>query len=72
VPTGTYAPGKEIQIKIAEDKLVLMDIKGDEIIAEHPLSSGKGELIQNRNYLRNHDTSIGKLYEKASNPRLCP
>jgi len=41
VPTGTYAPGKEIQIKIAEDKLVLMDIKGDEIIAEHPLILGK-------------------------------
>ena len=65
VPTGTYAPGKEIQIKIAEDKLVLMGIKGDEIIAEHPLSFGKGELIQNRNHLRNHDTSIGKLYEEA-------
>jgi hypothetical protein len=65
VPTGTYAPGKEMQIKIVEDKLVLMDIEGEEIIAEHSLSSGKGELIQNNNHLRNHNVSIDELYQKV-------
>jgi transposase len=65
VPTGTYAPGKETQIKIVADKLVLMDIRGEEIIAEHQLSCGKGELIQNRNHLRNHDGSINELYQKV-------
>lgn len=65
VPIGTYAPGKEMQIRVSQDKLVLMDIKGEEIIAEHQLSSGKGELIQNRNHLRNHAVSINKLYERA-------
>jgi transposase len=65
VPTGTYAPGKEIQIRVTEDKLILMSIKGEHIITEHPLSSGKGELIQNNNHLRNHDVSIDKLYDKV-------
>jgi hypothetical protein len=41
-----------------------MDIEGEQIIAEHPLASGKGELIQNRNHLRNHDDTIDELYEK--------
>ncbi len=64
VPIGTYAPGIEVQLKIAKDKLVLMDIKGEQIIAEHPLATGKGELIQNRNHLRNRDDTIDELYGK--------
>jgi transposase len=64
VPIGTYAPGKEIQLKILENKLILMDLKGDQIITEHPLSLGKGELIQNNNHRRNHDDTIDELYEQ--------
>jgi transposase len=65
LPIGTYAPGKEVRLKIVEDKLVLMNIEDDSLIAEHQLSSGKGELIQNRNHLRNHELNIDRLYEKV-------
>jgi len=65
VPIGTYVPGKEVRLRIDNGRLILMDINGEKVIAEHQLSSGKGELIQNRNHLRNHDTSIDKLYEEV-------
>jgi len=42
-----------------------MNIEDDSLIAEHQLSSGKGELIQNRNHLRNHELNIDRLYEKV-------
>ncbi|QNO13369.1 hypothetical protein HYG86_00570 [Alkalicella caledoniensis] len=64
VPIGTYKPGAEVGISIDGDKLVITDKKGN-IIAKHSISTGKGELIRNRNHLRCYDSKLDDMYDKT-------
>jgi transposase len=67
LPLGTYNKEKEVKIETAEDKLVVWQAFGDYIIAEHPLSHGKGQLIKNNNHRRNTEQGIDELFSLMSN-----
>lgn len=61
VPLGTYRPGKQLFLAIEADTIVLTDPANSQIIATHRINSGKGQLIQNNNHLRNHGNKISGL-----------
>lgn len=58
VPIGTFRTGKEVNLRIAEECLKIIDVETGEIIAEHAISSKKGQLIRNNNHLRDHKPKI--------------
>jgi len=61
VPFGTYTPDLQVSLEIDGDRLIISDIFGDKIIAEHTLSENKGELISNNNHKRDRSTNIDEL-----------
>ena len=65
VPINTYKPGLEVRIKEKDNRLIICALESDAVIAEHPLSSGKGELVQNRNHLRDYQAGIDVLYGRV-------
>jgi len=67
VPLGTYRKNKFVYLEIYGSQLKIIDSKTGEIIAEHELSPNKGELVQNRNHLRDHSLKIDELYQKTLN-----
>jgi transposase len=62
VPLGTYRP--EMELKIAEQNghIIIRDLENDQVIAEHPLCTERGKLIQNNNHCRDHSAKIEELY----------
>ena len=50
---------------LSGSQLKIVDNKTGEIIAEHKLSSKKGDLVQNNNHLRDHSLKIEELYQKT-------
>lgn len=65
VPINTYTPGLQVQVEERDDTLVLTAVGSDRILAEHPLSAGKGELICNRNHRRDYAAKIDELYQRV-------
>jgi len=65
VPLGTYSKNKFVYLEIYGSHLKIVDNKTGEIIAEHKLSSKKGDLVQNNNHLRDHSLKIEELYQKT-------
>jgi transposase len=65
VPVGTYQPGRELEVREEDGKLVISEITTGEIVATHKVSLGKGTLIRNNNHLRDNNSKINELYEKA-------
>ncbi len=66
VPIGTYEPGKKVDlIPVDDKKLKIIDLKTGEIIAEHDIDHGSGNLVKNNNHLRDYSQKIEKLYEKT-------
>ncbi len=67
VPKGTYRPGKEVKLIIADGKIDIIDQESDEIIASHKICLEKGKLIKidhpKRKEHKNFKTQ--QLYEKA-------
>jgi ribosomal 50S subunit-associated protein YjgA (DUF615 family) len=61
VPFGTYTPNLQVSLVIDGDRLIINDLFGDRIIAEHTLSVNKGELISNNNHKRDRSTSLDEL-----------
>jgi len=61
LPLGTYSPGLEVSVDIVDNRLVIKDLFGDYVIAEHLLSMNKGELISNNNHRRDRTTSLDNL-----------
>ena len=61
VPLGTYRPCKQLFLAIEADTIVLTDPANSQVIATHKINSGKGQLIQNNNHLRNHSSKISGL-----------
>lgn len=67
VPLGTYTKEKEVEIRIADDKLQIWQVFGDYMMAEHPISLEKGRLIKSTDHTRNKDVSIDQLQEQLLN-----
>ncbi len=59
----TYRP--EITLKVTEQDghLILSDLEKGKPLAEHRLCKEKGQLIQNRNHLRDHSARVEELFE---------
>lgn len=65
VPKGTYQPGLEVEIKIVDEKMNVVNMKTGEIIVSHSINTGKGTLIQIRHPERVMNNSISEIYEKT-------
>lgn len=46
VPPGTFGKEDEVALKIEGEKLILEQVFGDYVLAEHTISQGKGQLIK--------------------------
>ncbi len=62
VPLGTYTTQPEVQIEVVGGVLYIRSLSGESICAHH-VSLGRGQLIQNRNHLRDRTTALDKLME---------
>jgi hypothetical protein len=53
-----------MELKIAEQNghIIIRDLENDQVIAEHPLCTERGKLIQNNNHCRDHSAKIEELY----------
>lgn len=67
VPLGTYQKGETTKVHLSFDKdhLMVADANG-EIIAKHPISTQKGQLIQDRNHRRDRSKGIDAYIETVS------
>lgn len=65
VPLGTYEPGKELEIKVSGSTLTLWDPISGKLVAEHSISIGRGQLVQNRHHLRDTSLKIEALQAQA-------
>jgi hypothetical protein len=63
VPLSTYPKHSEVSLEIRGNKLIISDLFGDYIIAEHTLSENKGELIANNNHLRDNETKLNNIQQ---------
>lgn len=66
LPLGTYNREKEVEIKVKNGQLIVSQIFGDYVIAEHPLAAGKGKLVKNTNHSRNRTEGIDELLRALS------
>lgn len=66
VPLGTYTKEKEVSIEVRDGKIIISNIFGDYIIAEHPICTSKGKLIKNRNHGRDREHGITELLTTLS------
>jgi len=68
VPLGTYiTQGKDVELCIDDNKMMIVDVDTGEIIAEHVVSVRKGILVQDRSHTRNRKSSRDELMKKAKN-----
>lgn len=65
VPKGTYRPGLEVELKILDGKIDIVNIETGEIIASHGINNGKGKLIQIYHPERAKNKSIDEIYQKT-------
>lgn len=66
VPLGTYNKEKEVSIEAKDGKLIISNIFGDYVIAEHLICSSKGKLIKNKNHGRDWEHGIDELLSSLS------
>lgn len=67
VPLGTYQKGEttKVHLSFGKENLMLADSNG-EVIAEHKISTQKGQLIQDRNHRRDRSKGIEAYIESVS------
>jgi transposase len=65
LPTDTYERGKEVEVKIQADTLMIIDQQTQEQITQHPLHLGKGKLVKNTNHRRDHRKKIEELQQEV-------
>ncbi|MFD1708558.1 hypothetical protein ACFSCZ_17945 [Siminovitchia sediminis] len=60
VPLGTYEPHGDniVHVRIEEDELIIEKTPEGELLAVHPLSKGKGQLIKNAHHSRDRSKGI--------------
>jgi transposase len=61
VPFGTYSPSLRVSLKVDGNSLIISDLFGGYIIAEHKLSKNKGELVTNNNHRRDTSAKLNDL-----------
>jgi len=61
VPIGTYPQDRGVSLTIKDGILTISSIFGDYVIAEHTLSSNKGELISNNNHKRDTTSKLDAI-----------
>ena len=61
VPLGTYYDHPEVTVREEEGELKIFTADM-EPLCRHPLSSGRGLLLQNPNHLRDRSVGVGKLH----------
>jgi len=67
VPLGTFNHIKEIIVKTTDNNyLTVIHPETGEILAKHPISAGKGQLIQNTSHLRDRTVGIDAFIEKVA------
>lgn len=65
VPKGTYQPGLEVELKILDGVINIVNKRSGEIIVSHPVNIGKGKLIQIQHPERIMNESINEIYQKT-------
>lgn len=66
VPTGTHqTSGKIVQLKIEPARLIIFDPETGEILGDHALSKEKGQLIQDKQHLRDRSKGIPEMMAAA-------
>ena len=65
VPKGTYQPGLEVELKILDNKMDILNNKTSEIIVSHTVMTGKGGLSQIYHPEREKNTKVDQIYEKT-------
>lgn len=65
VPLGTYKPHGEnmVYVRVEDDQLMIEKTPQGEVLAIHPISSGKGQLIKNTNHSRDRSKGIHEYME---------
>jgi transposase len=66
VPIGTYPHEQEVALGIEGDRLIISNLFGDYVIAEHTLSKNKGELVSNRNHRRETGTKLDSVQQSLA------
>lgn len=70
VPLGTYNKIKEVSIEIDLETLIIRDESGDQEIASHRLSPGKGKVIKAKDHCRNKEAGIPEFHDRLSKKLL--
>lgn len=65
VPKGTYQPGLEVELKIADNKIDIVNNNTSEIIASHTVRTGKGGLSQLHHPERDRNAKVDQVYQKT-------
>lgn len=65
VPLGTYEPGRMVELEVREGVLRLFDPDSHELVAEHRVSGGRGQLVQNTHHLRDTSQKLDELQESV-------
>lgn len=63
VPLGTYPSNEQVALQIDGDQLIIKNLFGDYVIAEHTLSKDKGELVRNNNHKRDTSSKLNELQD---------
>lgn len=65
VPKGTYKPGKEVELKILDNVMDIVDMETGEIIISHAVCYLKGKLIKKNHPERDKNIKVIDLYQQA-------
>ena len=62
VPLGTYNTNPEVHLEIIDGNLRILTVFG-ELLCEHRISTGRGNLIQSTSHLRDRTTALDQLQD---------
>ncbi|WP_405031083.1 Mu transposase domain-containing protein [Paenibacillus hexagrammi] len=68
VPLGTYdGTDKQVSIQVTEmGRLAIRDLDSGQLLAEHPLATGNGQLVQNTNHKRDRTKGIAAYIQTVA------
>ncbi|MFA8440091.1 IS21 family transposase [Pueribacillus sp. YX66] len=66
VPLGTYNKVKQVYVEEADNELIIKETENGKIIAQHKIESGKGQLVQDTNHLRDRTKGIDTYIETVA------
>lgn len=66
MPLGTYNKVKQVYVEEADNELIIKETENRKIIAQHKIESGKGQLVQDTNHLRDRTKGIDTYIETVA------